>query len=82
MKHHDDTTHHAGQPEWLRVNDACHYSSLTKPKLYDLMNRGLIRSVALREPDQRKGTRLVHAASLRGFLESRATGGNTAQGTN
>jgi|GEM_PF-1448525 len=76
----DANTHNAGQPEWLRVKDACHFSSLTKPKLYDLMNRGLIRSVALREPDQRKGTRLVHRASLHTFLESRASGGSPVGG--
>ncbi len=63
------------QPEWLRVSDACRYSSISKAKLYDLINRGQIRSVSLRERGQIKGTRLISADSLRRFLESRATGG-------
>lgn len=62
-------------PEWLRVSEACKYSRLSKPKLYDLMNRQLIKSVSLRERGQIKGTRLVSFDSLRQFLESRASGG-------
>lgn len=61
--------------EWLRVKEACEYSRLSKPKLYELLNRGLIKSVALRERGQIKGTRLISFDSLRQFLESRATGG-------
>lgn len=62
-------------PEWLRVKEACDYSRLSKPKLYDLLNRQLIKSVSLRERGQIKGTRLVSFDSLRKFLESRASGG-------
>lgn len=66
------------QPEWLRVKEACDYSRLSKPKLYDLLNRQLIKSVSLRERGQIKGTRLVSFESLRQFLESRASGGTAA----
>ncbi len=82
MFNHNDTTDegpYAGeqnsQPEWLRVSEACRSTSISKAKLYDLINRGLIRSVSLRERGQIKGTRLICADSLRRFLESRATGG-------
>ena len=61
--------------EWLRIKEACDYSRLSKPKLYDLLNRGLIRSVSLRERGQIKGTRLICFDSLRQFLNSRASGG-------
>lgn len=64
--------------EWLRVKEACAYSRLSKPKLYDLMNRGLVKSSSLRERGQIKGTRLVSFDSLRQFLESRASGGAAA----
>ena len=63
--------------EWLRVSEACRFSRLSKPKLYDLINRGLIRSVSMRERGQIKGTRLISYDSLRALLESRATGGTT-----
>ncbi|MFZ4767667.1 MAG: helix-turn-helix domain-containing protein [Roseimicrobium sp.] len=66
---------HAIPSDWLRVKEACAFSRLSKPKLYDLMNRGLIKSVSLRERGMVRGTRLVSSDSLRGFLESRASGG-------
>lgn len=62
-------------PEWLRVKEACEYSRLSKPKLYQLINAGRIKSVSLRERGQIRGTRLISSDSLRAFLESRATGG-------
>lgn len=65
------------RPEWMRVKEACAFSRLSKPKLYDLMNRGLIKSVSLRERGMVRGTRLVSSDSLRAFLESRASGGET-----
>lgn len=63
--------------EWLRVDEARAFSRLSKAKLYDLINRGLIKSVSLKERNQIKGTRLISNDSLRAFLESRATGGET-----
>jgi excisionase family DNA binding protein len=70
------TTQNESLPkEWLRVSEACQYSRLSKPTLYNLLNRGLVKSVSLRERGQIKGTRLISFDSLRGFLESRASGG-------
>lgn len=62
-------------PDWLRVSEACAYCRVSKPKLYDLLNRGLVKSVSLKERGQIKGTRLVSFHSLKAFLESKATGG-------
>ena len=70
------TPSHAAHQEWMRIAEAVQYSTLSKAKLYDLINRGLIKSVSLRERGQIKGTRLVSYPSLCAFLESRATGGN------
>ena len=83
MKHTHNSTNQpsAIQPEWLRVKEACDYSRLSKPKLYDLLNRQLIKSVSLRERGQIKGTRLVSFESLRRFLESRASGGTASPAT-
>lgn len=64
-------------PEWLRVKEACDYARVSKPTIYDWMNRGWIKNVSLRQRGQVKGTRLVSFDSLRNFLESRATGGET-----
>ena len=61
--------------DWLRVSEACAYCRISKPKLYDLLNRGLVKSVSLKERGQIKGTRLVSFHSLKAFLESKATGG-------
>jgi hypothetical protein len=67
----------AAYQEWLRITEAVAFSRISKPKLYDLINRGLIKTVSLRERGQIKGTRLVSFDSLRSFLESRSTGGTT-----
>jgi excisionase family DNA binding protein len=61
--------------DWLRVSEACQYSRVSKPTLYNLLNRGLVKSVSLKERGQIKGTRLVSFHSLKAFLESKATGG-------
>ena len=61
--------------EWVRIKEAVEFSSISKPALYALMHRGLIRNVSLRSRGQIKGTRLISFESLRDFLESRATGG-------
>ena len=63
------------QREWLRVTEACEYARVSKPVIYDWMNRGLIKSFSNRQRGQTKGARLISADSLRDFIESRATGG-------
>jgi predicted DNA-binding transcriptional regulator AlpA len=60
--------------EWLRVNEACDYSRLSKPKMYELMKRGLIKSAELREPGKIKGSRLISFSSLKDFLEACTNG--------
>lgn len=74
-KNSPTTASSVGNPEWLRVSEACRYSRLSKPKLYQLFKRGLIKTVSLRERGMVRGTRLVSFDSLRAFLESRASGG-------
>ena len=63
-------------PEFMRVDEALNWSRLSKPKLYELIRRGLIKSVSLRERGQIKGTRLIVADSLREYLYSKIEGGN------
>lgn len=63
------------EPEWVRVSEACAYARVSKPVLYNWINRGLIKTFSARERGQIKGTRLIFLPSLRHFLESRATGG-------
>jgi len=45
--------------------------------LYRLLNAGLVKSVSLKQRGQTKGLRLVSVDSLKSFLNSRATGGDT-----
>lgn len=74
-KNQTATADAVGNPEWLRVREACQFSRLSKPKLYDLLGRGLIKSCSLRERGMVRGTRLISFDSLRAFLESRSSGG-------
>lgn len=61
--------------EWLRVSEAMEFTGLSKPTLYSLFNRGLVKTVSLRERGKQRGVRLVSVDSLRTFLESRSSGG-------
>ena len=78
---HAGADNHAAIPprEWIRVAEAVEWSGISKPRLYVLLNKGLIRSTSLRERSQIKGTRLISFDSLRDFLESRATGGKSTE---
>jgi hypothetical protein len=60
---------------WLTVQEAATYSRLSKPTLYKIFERGLVKTLSLREKGQIKGRRLVARASLEAFLESRSSGG-------
>ena len=61
--------------DWFRVAEACRFARISKPLLYNWLNRGLVKNVALRERGKIKGLRLISRSSLSDFLESRATGG-------
>jgi hypothetical protein len=64
--------------EWIRVQEACEFASVSKPVMYGWLNQGLVKSFSNRGRGQIKGTRLISFDSLRNFLESRATGGVAA----
>ena len=60
-------------PRWLKIDDAVRFSGICRSKLYSLIKRGAIRSACLREQDNVRGTRLVHARSLDDYI-ARHTG--------
>lgn len=67
--------------EWLRVSEAVTYSRMSKGALYALISEGRIKSFSNRQRGQIKGTRLISFDSLRAFLNSGATGGETKPAT-
>ncbi len=64
------------EPEFIRlpVRGNCPYCQLSRPYLYELINRGLIKSVSLRKPGCTKGVRLIHLASVKSYLRERMQG--------
>ena len=56
--------------QWGRVPDALKQSALSRTKLYQLIETGKIVSVSLREPGQKKATRLICLNSLNDYIES------------
>jgi hypothetical protein len=60
------------KPEWLRMPQAVQLFGISRAKLYDLINKGRIKSVSLRERGQTKGTRLLSYDSLHAYLEELA----------
>jgi hypothetical protein len=58
-----------GRPRWISVEE-CPFS---RAYVYDLINRGLIGSVAVSLPGSRRKRRLIDADSLDRFLENLMT---------
>jgi len=55
-------------PHWLKIPASVHYSSLSRSKLYELIDEGAIRSVCLRDKDKIRGVRLISRPSLEAYL--------------
>jgi hypothetical protein len=53
---------------WLKLPDSVVYSSLSRSKLYALIDEGKIRSVCLRDKDKARGIRLISRPSLDAYL--------------
>jgi hypothetical protein len=62
-------------PEWLTVAQGCKYAAVSKPVLYNWMNRGLVKNFSMKERGQIRGVRRIHFDSLRAFMDSRSSGG-------
>jgi hypothetical protein len=61
-------------PLWIRapVRGPEFWTGFSRSKLYELDKKGKIRSVSIREPGQRKGTRLFELKSILAFIDSQA----------
>lgn len=59
-----------GQPITLRIPQACQATGISRTKLYQLLKSGKITSMSLREPGQKKATRLILYSSLLEYLHS------------
>lgn len=64
----------ATEAEWWRIDAAVKITGISKPKIYELIAKHQIRSACLRDGHQSRGTRLIHAASLRAFIEAHSEG--------
>jgi hypothetical protein len=65
---------HRGMPVWIRApkRGPEYYCGFTRPKLYDLVANGHIRSVSIREPGRIRGVRLFHLQSILDYIERHA----------
>jgi len=61
-------TARTAEPVWLKIEDAVRYSGLSRSKLYELIDKGAIRSVCLRAKDKLRGIRLIYRPSLDAYL--------------
>jgi len=58
----------AVQAEWLKIPGAVRYSSLSRSKIYQLIEEREVRSVCLRDKDKVRGVRLISRPSLEAYL--------------
>ena len=62
--------------EWLSVDKTCELIGVGRNVVYHLINKGLIKTAALKLSETtRTGRRLVNAKSVLEYLEQIATGG-------
>ena len=59
--------------EWTDFHGVNELFGLLRSTTYHLYNEGLIESVSLRQPGEKRGKRLFNVASIRGYLNSRLT---------
>ena len=55
-------------PHWLKIPASVVYSSLSRSKIYALIDEGKVRSVCLRDTNAARGIRLVSRQSLDLYL--------------
>lgn len=67
---------HGQRPEWLRPKDMARLFGIGRTKTYELIANRKIKSVSLRMPSQRHGTRLISYDSVVEYLESLVEGGD------
>ena len=67
-------------PVWVRAPKIGHerFTGLTRPKLYELAGKNLIRSASFREPGQLRGCRLFNLKSILDFIAGCETGAAAA----
>jgi hypothetical protein len=63
------------RPDWIRIGNVGKYVELGTTKIYDLLNRGLIRSARIGGTERKAGSRLINLPDLERFLAESATGG-------
>jgi hypothetical protein len=71
------TQHGELKPEFIRPKDVPRYFGMGRTAVYELIAANKIRSVSMRKRGQRHGTRLISYDSLKNYLESLATGGES-----
>lgn len=62
-------------PEYIRLKDVPRLFGLGRTTAYELIASNKIRTVSLRKPGQRHGTRLISYSSLKDYLASLEEGG-------
>ena len=55
-------------PEFIRVPDVARLFGIKRGQCYALISAGAVKSVCLRKPGAKTGTRLVHFQSVRDYL--------------
>jgi len=63
------------ESEYLRPKQMAKLFNISRSKVYELINKGILRSVSLRNEGQTKATRLISVKSFRNYLEMNSTGG-------
>jgi hypothetical protein len=61
----------AARPDWIRLpkpGTLCPWCGLSRSKLWEVLQSGKVRNICLRKEGAARGARLIHLASLLGYL--------------
>ena len=57
-------------PEWGGIGDVSRLFGLSRPRIFKLIALKAIESIHLKDPDKKKGIRLVNFDSVRSYIKS------------
>jgi len=57
------------EPVWLRIAEVQRIYGIKRTTIYEMMDRGEIKTASLKQPGNRHGIRLIHSASLAARIE-------------
>ena len=64
-----------GDAQWDRLPNKGYYLGMSRPYIYQLMHRGVVKTALIKQPGRVRGIRLVWRPSVLAYIESNVVAG-------